>query len=58
MFTPAENEEILNLVHQELNITAQLSQIAGSYRYQCRVGGQKVFTHSPMGTVLHVIPHF
>jgi len=58
MFTPAENEEIRNMVHQELAITAQLSHIAGSYRYQCRVGGCTIFTHRPVGEVLHVIPHF
>jgi uncharacterized protein Yka (UPF0111/DUF47 family) len=58
MFTPAEREEITDLVHQELAIIAQLSHIAGSYSYQCRLSGQTMFTHHPVGTVLHVIPHF
>lgn len=58
MFTPAESEEIRNLVHQELATIAALSHVAGSYSYQCRVAGQTMFTHHPVGTVLHVIPHF
>jgi hypothetical protein len=58
MFTPSERNEICDLVHQELAITAQLSHIAGSYRYQCRLGNQTMFTHHPVGVVLHVIPHF
>lgn len=58
MLTPAEREEITDLVHQELAILAQLSHIAGSYGYQCRLGSQTVFTHRPVGTVLRVIPHF
>jgi hypothetical protein len=58
MFTAAEREEITNLVHQEIAILAQLRKLAGSYTYQCRVNGAKVFTHRPVGAVLHVIPRF
>lgn len=58
MLTPAEREEIRDLVHQEIAVLAQLRMLAGSYTYQCRLGRDKIFTHRPIGIVLHVIPHF
>lgn len=38
-----------------LDDEARLSHDAGSYKYLCGVGGHVVFTHAPIGTVLHII---
>lgn len=32
-----------------------LRRAAGSYRYLCALGGHTVFTHHPIGVVLHVV---
>lgn len=39
-----------------LDDEARLRHQAGSYNYLCRVGGNLIFSHRPIGTVLHVIP--
>jgi hypothetical protein len=58
MFTPGEREEIRNFVHQELaDIEHKIRHQAGSYNYLCSVGGMTVFSHRPIGSVLHTIPH-
>lgn len=41
-----------------LDDEARLRHQAGSYNYLCRVGGNLIFSHRPIGTVLHVIPRF
>lgn len=33
----------------------RLRHRAGSYRYLCSLGGRVMFTHVPVGIVLHVI---
>lgn len=38
-----------------LNDEARLRHNAGSYRYICSVNGHAIFTHKPVGTVLHVV---
>lgn len=59
MLTPAEREEIRTFVHQEIaGIEYDLRHNAGSYNYLCSVGGLTMFTHRPLGSVLHAIPHF
>jgi hypothetical protein len=58
MFTPAEREEIRQCVHREMaHLEAKLHHDAGSYNYLCSVGGLDVFTHRPLGAVLHTIAH-
>ncbi len=59
MLSPEEHEEIRNVVHQELaSIEKQIRHHAGSYNFLCNVGGVTMFTHRPIGAVLHSIPHF
>lgn len=59
MLSPGERQEIREFVHQELaGIEAEVRQHAGSYNYLCSLGGLTVFTHAPVGSVIHVIPHF
>lgn len=59
MLTPTEREEIRSFVHQEMaQIERQYRRDAGSYNYLCSVGGMTVFSHKPVGAVLHVIPHY
>lgn len=59
MFSAGEREEIRQFVHQEMaGIEYQVRHQAGSYNYLCSVGGLTMFTHSPVGAVLHAIPHF
>lgn len=59
MFTPAEQEEIRNFVYQVLaGIEDQVRHDAGSYNYLCNIGGLTMFTHRPLGAVIHAIPHF
>lgn len=38
-----------------LNDEAKLRHDAGSYRYLCCVGGHIIFTHRPIGVVVHAI---
>lgn len=38
-----------------LDDEARLNREAGSYRYLCALGGHALFTHRPVGTVLHVV---
>lgn len=58
MFSPTEREEIRNFVHQEMaGIEYQLRHNAGSYNYLCSVGGLTLFTHRPVGAVIHAIEH-
>lgn len=59
MLSPEEREEIRNFVHQELaGIEQDVSRRAGSYNYLCSIGGLTMFTHRPVGAVIHAIPHF
>jgi hypothetical protein len=59
VFTPDEREEIRQLVHWELaTIEQDVRDRAGSYNYLCNVGGVTMFTHRPMGAIIHSIPHF
>lgn len=59
MFTPDEREEIRQLVHRELaTIEQDVRDRAGSYNYLCNIGGVTMFTHHPMGAIIHSIPHF
>lgn len=56
MFTPGEREEMRNFVHQEIaDIEYRLRHQAGSYKYLCSVGGMTVFSHIPVGSILHVV---
>jgi hypothetical protein len=38
-----------------LNDEYKLRHDAGTYRFLCSVGGHIVFTHHPVGIVLHVV---
>lgn len=59
MLSLTEREEIRSFVHQELaGIESQVAHNAGSYNYLCSVGGLVMFTHRPLGAVIHAIPHF
>jgi hypothetical protein len=40
-----------------LDDEAKLRRDAGSYRYLCSLGGHAMFTHKPIGVVLHAIPY-
>lgn len=58
MLSPIEREEIRNFVHEELaEIEYRVRHNAGSYNYLCSVGGVTMFTHQPIGQVIHAIPH-
>lgn len=59
MLSPAEREEIREFVHQEMAIIeTKVRHDAGSYNYLCSVNGLTVFSHHPVGAVIHAIPHF
>jgi hypothetical protein len=59
MLSPDEYEEIRGFIHQEMaSIEQQVRHQAGSYNYLCCVGGLTMFTHHPVGAVIHAIPHF
>lgn len=58
MFSPGEREEIRRFVHAEMaDIERRLQRDAGSYNYLCSIDGLTVFTHQPVGAVLHAIAH-
>lgn len=54
----AQNEET-RYFHPPVTLDdeARLCRQAGSYTYLCSLGGHVVFTHAPVGGVLHVLPH-
>jgi hypothetical protein len=56
MLTPTEREEIRQLVDTELADIEDQCAHAGSYHYLCRVNGNHVLTHHPVGRVLRQIP--
>lgn len=58
MLSPIEREEIRRCVHDELaDIEQQVRDYAGSYNFLCSVGGLTMFTHQPVGRVIHAVPH-
>lgn len=58
MLSPIEREEIRLCVHEELaEIEQRIRHDAGSYNFLCSVGGLTMFTHTPIGRVIHAVPH-
>lgn len=58
MLSPTEREEIRLFIHEELSdIERQVRDYAGSYNFLCSVGGLTMFTHHPVGRVIHAVPH-
>lgn len=59
MLSPGERDEIRQFIYEEMaDIEHRIRNQAGSYNYLCNVGGLTMFTHRPVGAVIHAIAHF
>lgn len=53
--TQNELQEVREEVHRELAVIHQMTQETGSYNYLCWVNDGLIFTHAPVGQVIHKV---